>query len=202
MIALARSLAMLLLALFVGSCTPFWATPSPLPAPTVVPPVTAIAAVSPTPSPTSSPCLGVEVAFETIGRGDRLGAPKQYAGKEPRLVVIGNEEETKLLGSIVPSLMEELEGIDYARHYVIAVFQGRKPSGAFGAEIRWICQHDDVVTIYAHFTYPKSGQEQTQLETSPYHLAGVSRVGLEAGEVEFVVVADGAEVVRERHRID
>ena len=202
MTALARSLAILLLALFVVSCTPFWVTPGPLPPPTEVPPATAITSVSPTPSPTSSPCLGVEVAFETIGRGDRLGAPKQYAGKEPRLVVIGNEQETELLGTDVPRLVEMLEGIDYARHFAIAVFQGHKSTGGFGAEIRWICRQDDVITIYTHFTDREPGKEWIAALTSPYHLASVSRAGLEAREIEFVVVADGAEAVRERHRID
>jgi len=144
----------------------------------------------------------VEVAFETIEKDDGFGGGWMYEGKEPRLVVIANEEETELLGSDVPRLVEMLEGIDYARHFAIAVFQGHKGNGGFGAEIRWICQQDDVITIYTHFARPEPGQEQIAALTSPYHLVSVSRAGLEAREIEFVVVADGAEVVRERHRID
>jgi len=140
----------------------------------------------------------MEIPFQTIDRGMGAGRRERYESQEPELVIIASLQDTALFEDDVPRLAQKLKDIDYGQLYVVAVFQGRKPSGAYEVEIRRIRQQDDVVTIYSRFATPEPGHERTAIETSPYHLVKISRNNLVGKEVEFVLLADGAEVARQR----
>jgi len=141
---------------------------------------------------------GAELPFETVGKGDEFGGVEGYGGEHPKLVIVLSPKEIPLIESDVPRLAQKLKDIDYGQFYVVAVFQGRKPSGAYGVEIQSFRLQDDVVTIYSCFATPKPGQERTLVVTSPYHLVKKSKENLVGKEVEFVLLADGAEVARQR----
>jgi len=144
---------------------------------------------------------GMEMPFETIDRGMGAGRRERYESKEPGLVIIASLQDFALFEDDVPRLAQKLKDIDYSQFYVVAVFQGRKPTGAYEVEIQGIRWQDDVVTIYSRFATPEPGQERTLVETSPYHLVKIRKGKNMRGEFEFVLDVDGKEVVRKTHFI-
>jgi hypothetical protein len=140
-----------------------------------------------------------EVSFETIEMAEIPGTGFEYPGREPALVIITSRDDIPLLGKNVSKHSQSfLNPIDFSGHFVLTVFQGIKGTNLYGVEIQHIFQKGNVITIYAHFTERDPSVGAGTIMTSPYHIVKVSRQGL-VGPMEFVLLADGEEIIRQTH---
>ena len=140
----------------------------------------------------------IDLSFETIERVDFGGTVQLHEGKEPKLVVIVQQKQVNVLGSTVSvKARTKLESLDFDHYFAVAVFQGYKPTLGYGVEVQRIARAREVFIIYAHFSHPEPGQVRLNIVTSPYHLVKMSKENLVGKEVEFVLLADGAEVARQ-----
>jgi len=147
-----------------------------------------------------------DLPFETIERADSAGTGEYYEGEKPKLVIIAEAAEINTLGNTVsPDAQAQLRNLDFDHHFVVAVFQGWRPTlptPQSGVEVQGISRKEGRITIYAQFYKPVEGYEQKDVVTSPYHLVTMRKGEDMQGEFEFVLNVDGADVVRQTHLID
>jgi hypothetical protein len=133
-----------------------------------------------------------ELPFETIEQKDFSGTGAYYENQEPALIVIAAPQEAELvLNFITPDAAERLNRINYDSYFIIAIFQGMKPSGGYGVNITRISSRNHQITVEVNFQKPVPGFERTNVITSPYQLVQVEKpAGLE-GRQTFVLRGNG-----------
>ncbi len=135
----------------------------------------------------------VEVDFETLENAPSPG----ITTAAPDVAVVSEKEDTYTLGNTVsPGSISKLIDLDYKASFALVVFQGRKPTGGYNVEILNVTHEGNTVNIYVHFTERDPAKPAVEILTSPYHLVKVSREGFK-GELVFVVLADGKEILRQ-----
>ncbi len=144
----------------------------------------------------------VDLPFETIERRDASGTGQVYKDKSPGLIVIATPEEAAILDALVtPEAQVQLQRLDYDAYFVIAVFQGRKPTTGYDIQIERITRLESKVTIQARFLEPKPDAEKAPEETSPYHLVQVQKTGTWGQSITFNLVVDNVVVTSLSHHV-
>lgn len=144
----------------------------------------------------------INLPFETIEQRDASGTGQVYKDKQPGLMIIATSKEgTKLDALVTPETRARLQNLNYNADFVIAVFQGRKPTTGYGVQIERITRQGSKVTIYAQFSEPKPDEEKAPEETSPYHLVQVQKVGTWGQRTTFNLVVGGATVTSLSHHV-
>jgi len=134
-----------------------------------------------------------DLPFETIEQRDASGTGQVYKDEKPGLIVITAPEEATNLDALITSEAQaRLARLSYDEYFVIAVFQGRKPTTRYGVQIERIARQGGKVTVYAQFSEPKPDEEKAPEETSPYHLIQVQKVGTWGQEVTFELIVKGS----------
>jgi hypothetical protein len=134
-----------------------------------------------------------DLPFETIEQRDASGTGQVYKDEKPGLIVITAPEEATNLDALITSEAQaRLARLSYDEYFVIAVFQGRKPTTRYGVQIERIARQGSKVTVYAQFSEPKPDEEKAPEETSPYHLIQVQKVGTWGQEVTFELIVKGS----------
>jgi len=134
-----------------------------------------------------------DLPFETIEQRDASGTGQVYKDEKPGLIVITAPEEATNLDALITSEAQAwLARLSYDEYFVIAVFQGRKPTTRYGVQIERIARQGGKVTVYAQFSEPKPDEEKAPEETSPYHLIQVQKVGTWGQEVTFELIVKGS----------
>jgi hypothetical protein len=141
-------------------------------------------------------CVAQEVSlpFTTVEKevGTRAGA-QRYEDKQPNLMIVATADEiSSLIPYLAPEFRSVLAGTDFDRYFVIAVFQGLKPTYDYEVQIDRVAYSDKNVRIFSQFLEPTKGQMVHPVQSSPYHVVKVEKPHALAGsEVEFtLVVAD------------
>lgn len=143
----------------------------------------------------------IELPFETIEKAEIPGTGYEYPGKEPALKIITKKEEVTSLGDNVSKQSQSiLNSVNFAEYFVVTVFQGIKGTTLYGVEIQRIIKKGNAITIYAHFTERDPSVGAGAIMTSPYHIVKISKQGL-IGQVEFVLVTDGEEIIHQTYNI-
>ena len=102
----------------------------------------------------------------------------------------------------IPTYQNHLDGVlDYDAYFVIAVFQGRKPTTGYDIQIERITRLESKVTIQARFSEPKPDAEKAPEETSPYHLVQVQKTGTWGRSITFSLVVDNVVVASLSHHV-
>jgi hypothetical protein len=148
--------------------------------------------------------LGQTLPFETISQSNGTGdLGLNYGEKAPALMIIAKPEEIDALAKTVlagrTDLLSSLRQKDYARAFVVMVFEGLKPSPNFVINIQRVALRGDQVTIWAEFRVPGpviGGTSVFPSFASPYHIVTVARDGIGAKQVRFVLM-DGLTPVAE-----
>ncbi len=141
------------------------------------------------------------VEFQSIEMADSPHSGGGLQAKQPDLKVISEKEDTYSLGNTISSAsISKLVDLDYKAYFALVVFQGLEPTGGYGVEIQRITRQGNTVNIYAHFTEPAPAKPSAALLTSPYHLVQIQREGLK-GDLVFVVLADGKEILRQTYTV-
>jgi hypothetical protein len=139
-----------------------------------------------------------ELSFETIERTERFGG---YNEKDPRLVIVAEAREISTLGNAISANAQaQVRNLDFSQYLAIAVFQGLKGSGGYGAEIQRVTRGGDTIIIYAHFAERDPKFEAPAIMTSPYHLVKVQKMGLR-GKIKFILNVDGTVVSQQTHDV-
>ena len=107
------------------------------------------------------------VAFRTVAKGDGLSSsiPRQS------VTIRGERRWTKLWDTLNEPGTPR---VDFSRHMLIAVTQGRRPSGGHAIRIRRI-ERARVWVVSVVETEPSPGCPSTGVITSPYHVVRVPR---------------------------
>ncbi len=138
---------------------------------------------------------------ETI---DTYGA-YQYREVSPMYLVAADLSEIASIQKWVnPAAEKAIGSLNYEEYFVIAVFQGRKPTGGYKIEIIHVAQYQDQVEIKVRFTEPKPGQGVTMERTSPSHIVKVKKIGMpQRGRLLFIFLDDvgGQELACQEHII-
>ncbi len=140
-----------------------------------------------------------ELPFETIEQWN-LGAG--HEDKES-VVIVGSDaaDVEELEDLITPTKLDQLRALNWDTHFVLAIFQGWKPSTGYKAQIQRITRQGDTVTIYAQFQDPKPDEETSDVATSPYHLVQVQKVGTWKQDIAFNLVVNRTIVATSFHHI-
>jgi len=140
--------------------------------------------------------------FETIEQRDASGSGRLYENRQPGLMVIETSEEAVNLDALVtPETRARLHNVNYNAYFVIAAFQGWKPTRQHGVQVERITRQGSEVTVYARFSEPKADEEKAPEVTSPYHLIQVRKVGTWGQRTTFNLVVGGATVTSLSHRV-
>jgi hypothetical protein len=109
------------------------------------------------------------VKFRTVVKGDGLSSsiPRQS------VTIRGERRWTKLWDTLDES--GDAPEIDFSRHMLIAVTQGRRPSGGHAIRIRRIVRAGGAWVVSVVETEPSRGCPSTGVITSPYHVVRVPR---------------------------
>lgn len=70
-----------------------------------------------------------------------------------------------------------MPAVDFSRQLVVAVFQGRQPSGGYGVEVRALERVGDDLHLSVTRRTPAPGQAVTLAFTSPYHIVLIDHQG-------------------------
>ena len=117
---------------------------------------------------------------------------QQYFALEPGILVFYNEESALAQGDLFSEDARlELKRVNYRTHFVLAVFQGWKPSAGFGVEINQLVAENGGVVVGASFRLPENGAVAGGAVTSPYHLIRVRRPAADLESLPFQLEVAG-----------
>ncbi len=133
--------------------------------------------------------------FETIDRdNDVAGLP--YESSKPGLIVVAQPQEVdSLTGLINENARVNLQTLDYSDYFALLVLQGRKPSGGYKTNITRVTRSENTVTINVEFMEPRPDEEKIAVETFPYQLIQVRKIGTWGQEITFNLIMGQARVV-------
>ncbi len=139
----------------------------------------------------------VELQFETIDKAELSWTGKYYEEKEPGLFILARIDDIHFVERYVSEkALSELQNQNFAKVFVIAVFQGEKPTDENSVEIKRVTRRGDKITIYTQFTTPKPHTVAADMITSPYHLIKIQKDSMK-GDYRFSVVVDGKEIIQQ-----
>jgi hypothetical protein len=109
------------------------------------------------------------VTFRTVVKGDGLSSsiPRQS------VTIRGERRWNKLWDTLNES--GEAPEIDFSRYMLIAVTQGRQPSGGHAIRVRRITREQGIWVVSVVETEPSLGCPSSGVITSPYHVVRVPR---------------------------
>lgn len=143
-----------------------------------------------------------DLSFETIEQRDASGTRQIYQDKQPGLIVITTLEEVANLDALVtPETQARLQSLNYDADFVLAVFQGWKPTDGYDIQVERITHLRDKVTVFVRLQEPPPDRKKNDIVTSPYHLVQVQKVGTWDGDATFNVVVNGTVIASVSHNI-
>lgn len=120
----------------------------------------------------------VPLSFSTIEQQDHPHTSQPYSGDDIQIVVISNTEEISELGGWVSDAVKhQLEKLDYAKVFVLAGFQGGKPTDGYGIEFISLERLENVVKIELELISPDPDTMRLDTETFPYHIIQITKDG-------------------------
>jgi hypothetical protein len=122
----------------------------------------------------ASEAKGVQISFQTIAKGHRSGV------LEPLQTVVRNQGDWAALWKKHTSIESNpplLPDSDFAKHMVVAVFAGEKPTGGHDIEITSVERVDERLLVSFAERSPSPGTIVTQAFTQPFHIAKVASQG-------------------------
>lgn len=144
----------------------------------------------------------INLPFETIEQRDASGTGQIYKDKQPGLIVITTLEKVANLDALVTSEAQaRLQSLNYDAYFVIAVFQGWKPTDGYDIQVERITHLGEKVTVFVRLQEPPPDRKKNDIVTSPYHLVQVQKVGTWARDVTFNVVVNGTVIASVSHNI-
>jgi hypothetical protein len=125
----------------------------------------------------------IELRFETIEQVDGPSATsKQWAGKEPKLLVIASAQDVEQAKPFVTDeALAALQQMDYTTHFAVLALRGLQGSSHEGFKVEQIGRQGNEILIYAQ----PGANGPDLVMTSPYHLIKVKKEGQWGGNFTF-----------------
>ena len=126
---------------------------------------------------TASGSSAQQVAWEVLAQGQQaIGFDK------PQYILVSSQDQLtnlwyKAYGSKLT--MPPVPTIDFSRETVLAVFDGQKPTGGYGLDVRGVTVENGELYVDLVHTQPQAGAVTTQALTSPWVLIHVLRGGFD-----------------------
>ena len=116
------------------------------------------------------------------------------------MFVVTSPDEIVVIDSYMPpQIRPEINNTDFGAYFIIAVFQGLKRSFNYEVTIERIVQSDNSIKVYVRFEEP--GDLVNPMMSSPYHVVRVEKPPeIDGKEVQFILVANGKDIIKETHR--
>ena len=118
-----------------------------------------------------------------------------------RQVITTLEEVANLDARVTPEAQARLQSLNYDADFVLAVFQGWKPTDGYDIQVERITHLRDKVTVFVRLQEPPPDRKKNDIVTSPYHLVQVQKVGTWDGDATFNVVVNGTVIASVSHNI-
>ena len=139
-----------------------------------------------------------QLKWERIVQDD-LG--NQYSGG-PKLAVVTSQEEVSILeNEIIPRDIVQVLDCDFSGYVVLVIFQGYQGHADHSIEVTGVTKDEDVITVDAKFLEPEPGEVLKPAESSPYYVLKIKKTPDLRGELTFVLVADGEEIMHQSRAI-
>ena len=136
-------------------------------------------------------CQGQTVNFRTLKQGSQCNI-----GKAHNQVVKTQRAYDALWQRM--GLNARKPRVDFNKQFVIAAFQGQKPSSGFKIQLKGLCQNGQSLTATLTKTQPSSGCAVQSVLTRPYQLVTVSRKALR-GNLNQLTVNFQSRIVKGCH---
>lgn len=121
---------------------------------------------------------GQSVTWKVLAQGQHaVGFPK------PTYELVGGQDQlTNLWYQAYGSQLQvpQVPSVDFSRETVLAVFDGQRPTGGYGIDVRDVTVQNGELYVDMVKTSPKKGQITTQGLTSPWVMIEVMRGGFDA----------------------
>ena len=125
----------------------------------------------------------------------------QYSGG-PKLAIVTDREEVSILeNEITPRDIAQVLDCDFSEYVVLVIFQGYQGYADHSIEVTGVIQDDDVITVDIKFLEPEPGEVLKTAESSPYCVLKIKKTPDLRGELIFVLIADGEEIMRQSRAI-
>ncbi|TVQ39612.1 MAG: protease complex subunit PrcB family protein [Spirochaetaceae bacterium] len=115
---------------------------------------------------------GEPIDFSTVDRGTHSGI--EQAGC---CVIQTNEQFAALWAELYRTRHPEppMPVVDFDHEVVVAVFQGRQPSGGYAVEVQAVRRIGRRAVVHVAQTVPEPGDMVTMALTAPYHVVRFTR---------------------------
>jgi hypothetical protein len=134
---------------------------------------------------------GETVDFRAVAGGDSM----QATFESPTILVGTDPSDAAEIGQLLddPEAQSRLAQVDFQSKWVVAVFDGTKPSSGYTTTIDKVTHTDGEVRLYLRQTEPDPEQMVAAVLTHPYHIIEIDRSALpvDSSTVWKVYNADG-----------
>jgi hypothetical protein len=160
-----------------------------------------VAGCGPTPTPTPP---GESLEWEEIASRDFSSDYKEVIPTMKIAVTLEQVSEFEEL--LLSPHLESVQNTNFRTDLVVAVFQGKKMTTRYSVKVIDVRLYDDIITVYAEFLTPPTPAPGEIVGvgpavTSPYYVLRVRKTSDLEGNFIFVLVADGKEIMRQKHFI-
>ena len=138
---------------------------------------------------------GEPVPWEPVVDDPESGLFSHYEEEEPWLDVIIDQEAVSSLSNTLSSRhLELVANVDFATHFLVVIYQGRKGMTGYSVEAISVKHQGDTILICAQMHEPSFGGAAI---TAPFYILQVEKTEELQGDLTFVLIADGEEVFRQ-----
>ena len=139
---------------------------------------------------------GEWLSFQVLEQAD-AGYSPLYEGKELALALIGADENTGTIENLISATaLARLDNLDFDEYPAVIVFQGLKPTGGFGIEVREVSYEENKIFLYVDIIEPQPDQQTPDVLTSPYHLIMVRRPSTSWEPTDAILVLHKTNIVK------
>jgi hypothetical protein len=136
-----------------------------------------------------------KLSFETIEKEELSWTGTLYESSDPGIITILNAEEiTKINKLITDKAMKIIKETNYKDSFVIAVFQGNKPTTGYGVNIEKMARYEQSINIFVSLTEPKPNFQVRQIVTSPYQIVEVPKYNF-LDEIKSITIYSGQKLI-------
>jgi len=144
----------------------------------------------------------LNLRFPERDQGLGFSSGQDYAHKDPGMLILYDPQQAEAPGSDVhfpAQLAETLRAVDFKQDFVVAVFRGliTASSPKYTVEVQKVTREGNKVVIKAQFGSPGAGDFTQPVNASPYQIIRVTKKGVWAQEIRFVLEVNDKELTGE-----
>ena len=138
----------------------------------------------------------IDLAFSEIVRVENnYDVTTRASSRSPSLIIASRAEDVSQFTNLVDvSDLDTLTSTDFSKEFLVLARLGNQSSARFSITVDRISRRGDTISIRAVVGRPNPNMATETLETSPYHLVRVSKIGEWNDNFDFLLEIEGATV--------